>query len=125
MNARRFNVFHDTHDVHFITITDSIDFCFLGPVQELVDQYLVVGHVLEYLQYMAFEFIIIDDGSTDRTPEIVRSFPDVRLIQHPVNKGYGAAIKCGFEFGRGAWRQLRRHGLFSRTLRTVNGRRRP
>jgi hypothetical protein len=46
------------------------------------------------------EVIVVDDGSTDGTAAIVRSFPDVRLIQHPVNRGYGAALKTGFAAAR-------------------------
>jgi glycosyl transferase family 2 len=47
------------------------------------------------------EIIVVDDGSHDRTPEIAASFTGVRLIQHPVNRGYGAAIKTGFASARG------------------------
>ena len=43
------------------------------------------------------EVIVVDDGSTDRTADRVREYPQVRLIQHPVNRGYGAALKTGFE----------------------------
>jgi glycosyltransferase involved in cell wall biosynthesis len=41
-----------------------------------------------------FEIIVIDDGSLDRTAEIAAGFP-VRLLQHRVNKGYGASLKTG------------------------------
>jgi len=48
-----------------------------------------------------FEVIVVNDGSKDRTGEIVAhlsaSEPRVRLINHPVNKGYGAALVTGFE----------------------------
>lgn len=47
-----------------------------------------------------FEIIVVDDGSKDRTAEIatklIQKYPEVRLIQHPKNKGYGAALITGF-----------------------------
>ena len=49
------------------------------------------------------ELIVVDDGSRDRTPEIVRSLPGVRLLCHKVNGGYGAALKTGFAAARGEW----------------------
>jgi glycosyltransferase involved in cell wall biosynthesis len=46
------------------------------------------------------EVIVVDDGSRDRTAEIVRDLgqqdPRVRLVQHEVNRGYGDALKSGF-----------------------------
>ncbi len=47
------------------------------------------------------EIIVVSDGSTDRTVEIARGFSDVRLIVFEQNRGYGAAIKRGFEEGSG------------------------
>jgi glycosyltransferase involved in cell wall biosynthesis len=47
------------------------------------------------------EVIVVDDGSKDRTAERIRAYPDVRLIQHEVNRGYGAALKTGFNAATG------------------------
>jgi glycosyltransferase involved in cell wall biosynthesis len=47
-----------------------------------------------------YEVIVVDDGSRDRTPEILdelaRVYPKLRIIRHPRNRGYGAALRSGF-----------------------------
>ncbi|MDA1335001.1 MAG: glycosyltransferase family 2 protein [bacterium] len=43
------------------------------------------------------DIVVVDDGSTDDTAKIVRSFEGVRLLQHKKNKGYGAALLYGFD----------------------------
>ncbi len=48
-----------------------------------------------------FEIIVINDGSSDHTADIVKEFSQVRLINHRKNKGYGAAIKTGIRESRG------------------------
>ncbi len=48
-----------------------------------------------------FEVIVVNDGSKDRTQAIVEEIATndrrVRLLNHPVNQGYGAALVSGFE----------------------------
>jgi 4-amino-4-deoxy-L-arabinose transferase-like glycosyltransferase len=47
-----------------------------------------------------YEIIVVDDGSQDETAALVKQAavnPRVRLVQHPVNQGYGAALRTGFE----------------------------
>jgi glycosyltransferase involved in cell wall biosynthesis len=51
-----------------------------------------------------FEIIVVNDGSKDRTGEIcdrmAEEFSDVRIVHHPRNRGYGAALKSGIERAR-------------------------
>ena len=49
----------------------------------------------------AVEIVVVDDGSTDRTREIAASFSEVRLVVHPGNQGYGAALMSGFAAAAG------------------------
>ena len=62
-----------------------------------------LSHVMSVLSSWMrdFEVIVVNDGSKDRTGEIVAALEAydrrIRLINHPVNKGYGAALVTGFE----------------------------
>ena len=51
-----------------------------------------------------FEIVIVDDGSKDATPaladDLAAAHPTVRAFHHPVNLGYGAALRSGFAAAR-------------------------
>lgn len=49
----------------------------------------------------SYEIIVVDDGSQDETAALVPDLPCVRLVRHATNRGYGAALRTGFEAARG------------------------
>jgi glycosyltransferase involved in cell wall biosynthesis len=62
--------------------------------------------VLKELQIEA-EVIVVNDGSTDRTGGIVREraavVPMLHIVEHHPGRGYGGALKAGFERAGGDW----------------------
>lgn len=54
-----------------------------------------------------WELIIVDDGSTDSTnkiaSQIADSDPNIRIIRHEKNSGYGASLKTGFYNSKYSW----------------------
>ncbi len=42
------------------------------------------------------DILIVDDGSTDRSPQILAHFPGIRVLRHDSNLGYGRTLMDGF-----------------------------
>lgn len=68
-----------------------------GTIAELVEN---ANHVLEKISNN-YEIIVIDDGSTDNSREILKDlsvkYKNLKLVYHHKNKGYGGALRSGFE----------------------------
>jgi glycosyltransferase involved in cell wall biosynthesis len=54
-------------------------------------------------QDIALELIVVDDGSRDRTTMLAAQCAGTRVIQHTLNRGYGAALKTGFRYANGEY----------------------
>ena len=44
------------------------------------------------------DVIVVNDGSTDNTAELLQNFPLLQIITQPVNKGKGVALRTGFDY---------------------------
>lgn len=58
-------------------------------------------HVLDVLRQVrkfADDILVVDDGSSDRTPLLLAETEGIAVLTHPVNRGYGAALSTAFEY---------------------------
>jgi len=64
-----------------------------------------IREVMEKLQKHDFELVVVNDGSTDGTGNILRmlqeEYVNLRVVSHPENKGLGAALATGFNAAEG------------------------
>jgi len=67
-----------------------------GTIASLV----IVAHMTARTLAEDHEVIVVDDGSPDHTgallDEMARSFPWLKVVHHPQNRGYGGALRTGF-----------------------------
>ena len=60
-----------------------------------------IGRVVRKTLELCHDVIVVDDGSRDKTPEVLKEYSDkITLITHKKNKGKGAALKDGLRLAR-------------------------
>lgn len=57
-----------------------------------------VDAVLAEVAQYAPDILVVDDGSSDGTPERLAAHPEVRVVRHARNRGYGAALRTAFDY---------------------------
>lgn len=72
---------------------------------EIMERVLTIRDSLKEAGVEDMELLVVNDGSHDRTAEVANQVACkhdcVRIISHPRNRGYGAALKTGFAQARG------------------------
>ncbi|WP_298003488.1 MULTISPECIES: glycosyltransferase family 2 protein [Anaerolinea] len=74
-------------------------------IAEIMNRVLQIRDELKKVGIFEMELLVVNDGSRDRTAEeaskVAEQFDCVRVLSHPKNRGYGAALKTGFNEARG------------------------
>lgn len=57
-----------------------------------------LAEVLATVRKYAQDILVVDDGSTDATPELLKRESGIQVVTHSPNRGYGAALQSAFDF---------------------------
>ena len=57
-----------------------------------------LANVIREVRRYSSDVVVVNDGSTDRTGELLAQFGDIHVITHPRNRGYGAALISAFDY---------------------------
>ncbi len=74
---------------------DSLRACVIIPTY---NNAATLAGVIEDVSLYCDHIIVVNDGSTDNTPEIIRAFPAVQLVSYEKNMGKGWALRQAFKY---------------------------
>ena len=82
---------------------NQLDYSILLPVY---NEKKAINEVLTKIQkvlegHVQYEILVVDDGSTDGTTDLLTQRDNIEVVRHPYNIGNGAAIKTGIRNARG------------------------
>src|SRR3954463_9943920 len=80
---------------HAIPMSSSSRFLTALPVY---NEFSHVNPVLDEVVRSAADVLVVDDGSSDGTRELLAARKDIRVVRHETNRGYGAALKTAFDY---------------------------
>lgn len=60
-----------------------------------------IGRIIEDCRRISPHVIVVNDGSTDSTPAVIKRFENLHVIHHSRNQGKGAALLSGFRVALG------------------------
>ena len=79
-------------------MSNSIEISIIIPVyNEEVGLKKTLNRMKEILNNESYETIIVNDGSSDSTSDVLKEFKGIMVIDHENNHGYGASLKTGIK----------------------------
>jgi len=75
--------------------TDKINYCVIIPTY---NNQATLGGVIRDVLAFTHDVIVVNDGSTDGTEEVLSQFPEISVLKNGKNRGKGFSLRKGFAF---------------------------
>ncbi|HLU51881.1 MAG TPA: DUF2062 domain-containing protein [Flavobacteriaceae bacterium] len=83
-----------------MTLSEKIEKLRICVIVPTYNNCKTLGRVLEGILAQTTHVIVVNDGSTDATAEILSQYPQIQILHLPQNRGKGNALKTGFAKAR-------------------------